>query len=207
MNISIKKSLFVVCIFTFGLVLTLVQVAWADDPSTTFNQDIVGGDVVLDIVDGDGNPVDPASVSFGQGTYDGLNSQNTTGDLGSDTEIIRLSNPTTSEIGTVSIAPTGDWDWDDGNGNDYPISEALSIEELTNAHITTTGSNCDEDDISKHGDATFETGVVTDIDLISSASADSEQCVVDIKDVEMTQVIPAGIPIGSYSVSMTLSVI
>ncbi len=146
-------------------------------------------------------------IPFESVLFDALSSQDATAQLGDDEGVLlRVANNSTGPVGDVTIAPTSSWEWGiDGVGGDsYTVHEALTIADIDDDNISTTG--CAKSLITKSGDATFHNTTAQSIDLFSSAEADSEQCVVDLFDVEMTQEIPAGISVDSYELDMTITV-
>jgi len=192
-------------IVPLSLVLLNVKAATA----TTLDQTIEDGTLNVAIVDGDGVVVPTPAVSFTTTEFS-FSSQETTGTLGTATEIIRLDNPTSTATWTVAIAATGGGSavWDSGS-NTYPYNNATAANgqlevDPTSGTITPFGT-CDAADPSVGSATSFVSGTTSSITLMSATSGSDPYCRWDLTGVGMTQTIPAIQPVGSYSIAMTIT--
>ena len=143
-----------------------------------------------------------------------FNPGNSTGVLGTSTEKVRVSNPTSTVAWTVSIAATGGDSavWTDGGTNTYPYNSAtgadngrLTVDAATSGVIT-PASGCSATSLSKGASATFVSGTLSSITILSATTGADTYCYWDLTSVGLTQRIPASQVPASYSLGMTLSV-
>ena len=179
---------------------------WASSTST-FSQSISAGTLSVDIVNGSGASVGSPSVSFPSYSFS-FDLGTSTATLGTGSEAIRVSNPTTNAAWTLTLAPTstaGHWysgtaeyDW---KSNDHS-GGAMQIDP-TGGTIAGVGS-CSESDVDKGSKTYFSSGTLSVTILSSTAAATS--CRWDFTGVEIKQEIPASQPAGSYQIGMNVTV-
>ncbi len=177
------------------------------------NQTITATSLSIAIVDAAGDPVATPSVAFNSFSFS-FNPGNSTGVLGTSTEKIRVSNPTATVAWGVSIAATGGDTavWTDGGTNTYPYNDVTSADngrltvDATTSGVITPASGCSATSLSKGASATFVSGTLSSITILSSTTGADTYCYWDLTSVGLTQRIPASQIPASYSLGMTLSV-
>ena len=183
-----------------------------------FNQTINEGTKSVDIVDAGDVTVASPSVSFSSANFS-FNTQDTTGTLGTASEKIRISNPTSTATWTVNLAasnPTDVWtsggntyDFNDGSGyTDGADTDSKGGQMTVNpAGGTLSGvSGCATTNVNKGASDSFVETTMNSIDLVSGAAGASTFCRWDLTGVSLTQKVPAGQAAGSYSLDMTLTI-
>ncbi len=165
------------------------------------------GVLSVDIVDQNGDPVPNPGVTMSAIAYS-FKDQTTTGTLGSETEKIRLSNPTSTATWSVSIAATDGEDavWTDGTHSmDYndPNGGRLTIDPSTGTIAEANGG--ETTGVSLGSSATFEAGSVGSITLYSADSNASAFAQYDLTGVGLSQVIPAKQQPAAYTLGLTLT--
>ena len=204
-------SLFFVILF---FSLFFAQVIWADTTTTTFNQTINEGTLSVDIVDAAGDTVGSPAVTFGAVSFS-FDAQNAIGTLGTASEKIRVSNPTTTAAWNLSIAATGGagTTWTDGGTNTYPFDSTggadtgrMTVDAATNGVITPWGT-CTNTGLTLGTSDFFLNGTTDSIDLLTAGGTADTSCRWDLTAVDVTQRIPAGQVPTSYTLGMTITVI
>lgn len=203
---GIARSFLLVPLF---IALVFAQIVLADTTETTFNQTINAGTLSVDIVDGSGDTVASPSVSFSGVTFS-FDAQTATGTLGTASEKIRLSNPTSTAAWNMSIAATGGQSavWTTGSYT-YPYNNAtadngrLTVDPSV-ATVTPLGS-CNSTGVTKGSSAYFNGASVTSIDLLTASGSAQIGCRWDLTGVSLSQRIPASQVAGSYSLAMTIT--
>ena len=197
----------IVSLVVLPVSLILLSVKASDD--TTLNQTIEDGTLNVAIVDGDGLEVSTPAVGFSTAEFS-FSSQETTGTLGTSTEMIRLDNPTSTATWSVAIAATdgGSAAWDSGTDT-YPYNGATAADgqlevDPSSGTITPFGT-CDVADPSVGSATSFVSGTTSSITLMSATEESDAYCRWDLTGVGMTQTIPAIQPVGSYSIAMTIT--
>jgi len=199
--------LFFLFIFLVYVQLVIVQAA-----DTTFNQVINEGTLSLDIVDGSGVTVSSPAVTFGAIAFS-FDAQDSTGTLGTASEKIRVSNPTTTDTWVVNIAASSGAGtlWTTGTYT-YPFDSTggedtgrLTVNPATGT-ITPIGSGCTNTSVSLQSSDFFLSGTTNSIDLFAAATGADLACRWDLTGVSLTQRVPAAQTPGSYSIDMTLTV-
>jgi len=201
-------------IIVFSIFALVSGVIYAsDNVGTTLNQLISAANLSVDIVDADGNSVVSPSVSFPT-FYFSFDPANSEAVLGTSTQKIRVSNPTTTAAWTLSIAATGGGSavWSDGGTNTYPYNDAtsadngrLTVDAATNG-VVTPKSGCNNTNVTKGSSSTFISGSVSSIDILSAATGADTLCYWDLTAVDLIQRIPGAQTPASYSLGMTISV-
>jgi hypothetical protein len=196
----------------FSAFLVGVVIA-ANNVATTLNQLIDEASLSIDIVDNNGDTVPSPSVTFPT-YYFSFEAGNSDAVLGTSTQKIRVSNPTTTAAWSVAIAATGGVSavWTDGGSNTYPYNSAagldngrLTVDAATNG-VSTPKSGCSNTNVTKGSSATFLNGTVDSITILSASSGADTLCYWDLTAVDLRQRIPASQVTASYSLGMTLSV-
>lgn len=173
---------------------------------------ITAGVLVVDVVDRDGNIVENPVFNFSS-VIPSTTLQTSTALLGDDTQRIRVINTTNNKLWTVSLAPSGGssekWLSSDGlndydfnspeNNNGVMIVKPSSGVIIPEPGRTTSGINLGSD-------ATFRKNLVDSITLATSSNGEVNTYL-DIKNINLSQIIPANQPSGEYSINMTLTVI
>lgn len=201
--------------FIVGLtLLTLMSVsfAWPTESfassSSTFNQSITGT-LSVDIVDGSSVTVGSPAVSFASKTFSAA-TQTSTGTLGTASEKIRVTNPTSTATWTMTMAATSGNTtlWSDGS-HTMDFNGAASAGRLTvdSSGGTLTGVGATPTtNITKGSSTSFAQGTVDSVTLLSAGASATAPGQWDFTSVSMTQDIPALQATGNYSISMTLTV-
>lgn len=211
---NMKRISLIVVSFAIFVSITLGTAYAATTVTTTLSQTINAASLSIAIVDAAGDAVPSPSVSFGAFAFS-FTAGNSSGILGTSSQKIRVSNPTATDTWTVSIAATGGESsvWTDGGTNTYPYNHAtnvdlgrLTVDANTNGVITPAGG-CANTNLSKGASATFISGSVSSITILSAAAGAQTYCYWDLTAVDLTQRIPASQAPASYSLGMTISVI
>lgn len=205
-----------------GVAMLLVSLAavqaYAANQSQ-LSQSISDGTKSIDIVDGAGATVPSPSVGFGALTFS-FNTQDGTGTLGTASQKIRVSNPTSTATWTASIAgsaPTTDWT---AGGNHYDFNDASIYTDGGDSdsyggqlQVSPAGgaiagvSGCATTNVSMGGNSAFVEGSTDSITIASGSAGAASYCRWDFTNIGLTQKIPAAQASGSYSVNLVLSVI
>ena len=183
--------------------------------------DISSGSLSVDIVDGSGVSVSSPSLALATTTMT-LPYNTTSGNLGTTTQKIRVSNTTATPSWNMSIAAntgsstlwsagTPKYDFNDptANGLDGGDSDSYGGQmSLTPTSGTITPqSGCNSTGLTLGSLASFSEGSVDNITLLTAGSSAGTNCYWDITDIPISQTIPPEQPVGSYSIDMTLSVV
>ncbi len=178
------------------------------------------GSLSVDIVDSGGTPVASPSISFPSKTIL-FNYQTSDGTFGVSAEKIRVTNTTAGAQWTLTVAAGGGatalwsagmpkYDFNDptanaGDGGDSDsVGGQLSFTP-TSATITPQ-SGCATTGFSLGSSAAFSEGVTNTITLLSASASAGTNCYWDVTGIPASQSIPAEQTVGSYSLSMTLTV-
>lgn len=182
------------------------QVLASNQPQ--LSQSITDGVKSIDVVDGSGNTVASPSVAFGAATFS-YSAQNTTGTLGTSSERIRVSNPTSTATWTASIAGTApSATWTDGS-HTYNFNSATLGQMTVDPSVSTIAGvgGCATTNVNKGSSSAFVSGTTDSITVASGATGAAPYCRWDVTGVGLSQRIPAGQVSGSYNMTMVLSVI
>lgn len=183
-----------------------------------FNQAINAGSLSVDIVDAGGTTVASPAVTFNALNFS-FDTQDATGTLGTASEKIRVSNPTSTATWSVNLAAsatTAKWtagtnyyDFNDGSGyTDGADTDTYGGQMTVNPSVGTLAgvSGCATTNVTKGASDSFVEGSVDSIDIFSAAAGASTFCRWDLTGVGLTQKVPASQASGSYSVNMTLTI-
>jgi len=176
--------------------------------TSTLSQTITNGTLSTDVRDGSNVVV--GSPAFGMATRNTSTSQqSTTGTFGSGTQRISVDNPGGANNGfslTLNATVPGSGVWDDGATHTYAYNGSAATGQLTVdpsvstwiANVGTTTS------ITKGTSTTFSgAGAIT---LASTSGALEDIWNGYVTGIALTQTIPANIPAGTYTISMTQTV-
>lgn len=216
------KALLLLVAFTF---LALPIQLFAANTSN-FTQTINAGTLSIDIVDGSYVTVGSPSVAFPAATFS-FSCQTNSGVLGTPTQQIYVRNPDAADAGwTASIAASSvgavwdgaasDYDFNDPtgagctDGADSPDTVGGQMTVDANAGTLAIGScsNCVTTNITKGSAASFSSGVLDSITLLSAAAGSSDIGDWTLQGVDIDQTIPAEQPAASdYDINMVVSVV
>lgn len=201
----------VVTSFVAGLLASSLVVGTGAYAATTYNsqltQSITAGSLSTDVRDGAGAIV--ASPSFSMSSVAASTAaQTSTGTFGTSTQRIAVDNPGGANNGwTLALNATtpGTGAWTSG-GNTYAYNGTTATGQLTvnptlGAIVATTGTATN---VTKGTSAVF-TGT-TPITLMVAATASEDIWSGYITGIGLSQAIPAGQALGSYTLSMTQTV-
>lgn len=199
------------------LSLTTLQVLAANN--SQFEQTISAGSLSVDIIDGSSNSVANPSVTFSALPFD-FDTQDSTGTLGTSSEILQVYNPTSTPTWTVNIAGSASTGtWTDGGPSAYDFNDPSGYTDGADADSvggqltidpsvgTLVGvSGCSTTNVSKGSSDSFSEGVVNNIDILTASSGADTFCKWNLTDVSLTQKIPAAQTPGSYTFTMNLTI-
>jgi len=206
-------------IITVGFIFSVGAQVWAADNSQ-LNQVISAGTSSVDIVDAAGTTVGSPAVTFGALTFD-FDTQDSTGTLGTSSERIRASNPTSTAVWTANLAGSATTAvWTDGASNTYDFNDVNGYtdgadDDTVGGQMTVDPSGgaiagvsgCSTDNITVGASDSYNEETVDDIDLMSAASGAATFCRWDLTGVGLSQGIPAGQDAASYSITMNLTIL
>jgi hypothetical protein len=177
-----------------------------------------------DIVDSGGVSVSSPSAALSTATRS-LHCISTTGTLGTTNQRIRVLNNSADPMWTLSMAATSGntalwssgsafYDFNDPTGStpgctagaDADLYAGLLSLNFGSATITPQ-SGCTATGLSLGSNTNFQEGVHDSLTLGASASTASMGCYWDLQSIGLTQKIPAGVPPGSYSLHMTVTLV
>ncbi len=167
------------------------------------------GTLSVDIVDSGGTTVATPSVTFGAVAFS-FNTQTSTGTLGVSAEKIRLSNTTSTPTWAMSVAATSGPTtlWTTGSIT-YDFNSTAANGRLTvdpsGATITPQGG-CASTGISLGSSTSFNQGVTDSVTLATASGSTQTSCYWDFTGIGLTQDLPAKQSVGTYTISLTLTV-
>jgi len=215
-----QNSLVLAFVFVF---LISSQVFAAD--TTVLTQVINAGSLGEDIVDASGVTVASPAVTMGAVSFS-FSDQTSSGQFGTTAERVRVSNPTATEEWTVSIAASATTAvWTDGGSSTYDFNDASGSGYTDGADTDSVGGQMTIDPsggsvTGVDGCATtgvnvqatpvaFEEGTTDSVDLMIAGGTAAPFCQFDfIGDAgNVVQKIPASTIAGTYTISLTVSVL
>ena len=174
-------------------------------------------------VDGSDNPLTNPTFDFTSSSVSTSSYQSTTGTLGTSAKKIRVFNSLATNGWNVTLSPTdGDtalWKKSDNSAffdfNDSGVSATDSgIDADTyggqlsvNPTGATISSSCSTSGTSRGTTNNFLQGAASSISLMSATSSAAMDCSWDLTGVSLTQTIPKAQPQGTYTISMTVTVV
>lgn len=203
-----KKTLIIGITVVGMLALAGTSVTYAATTAPSqLTQSITSGVLSTDVRDASNAVVSAPSFAMSSAVAS-TSVQATTGTLGTAAQRLSVDNPGASSTGwtlalNATVPTTGTWT---SGANSYPYNGTATSGQLTvdpsTAIITpVTGTLTG---VTKGGSATFTGG--TSITLMSASSSASQAWNGYITGISLTQKIPAGQAIGSYTFSMTQTV-
>ena len=195
---------------------------------TKFVYSIEEGVLAVDIVDEAGDTVPSPKVGFPSQTFSS-DSYDVSTSLGTNSEILRAYNPTSSETFNVSFQPDlsyyeggdfGNVEWKDSEANNsYPIHSEndqdgkLYVDPSEEVASLSSDVDCSLEDVSLGTSSSFHLDIVNSennvesIDLITSNGPASMFCRYDLKYVDLIQHVPASQEVGEYNLYMLLTIV
>lgn len=218
MDIKKIKISYALLLAVIGILGIKVVNIYAES-NTNFSQTI-DGNLGINIVDESGSSVAVPAVSFSSMTFS-MNSQTSTGVLGTNAERVRVTNPTSSATWTASLAatngPTTQWtgtdrsyDFNDSTAGATDGADADSVGgQMTinpvSGSIAGVGATL-TNNVSLGASNAFAQGIMDSIDLMSAGAGAQSPGEWDLTGVGLSQSVPAGQAAQSYSIQMTLTV-
>lgn len=185
--------------------------------ATEFSQTINSGSLSVSILDDSQQAVaTPGVVMSAITASTSCQDPGSTGTLGTNTERIYVDNPEAANSGwTLSMAatdgPTATWesgsdtiDFNDATNSGCDNGQ-MSIDPTTGT-ITTDCSGCTTTGISTGSASAFDEGIVDSIELVNAADTSDDIFRGYLTGASVSQVIPAEVPTGTYTLDMTLTV-
>jgi hypothetical protein len=210
-----------------GLIFSvIVAIQTFANNSPVFNQTISPASLSVDIVDSGGSSVSTPSVNFGNLTFS-FGTQDAHGQFATSSEKVRAYNPTATDTWTVNLAGSAadalwtsgsdHYDFNDAGGyvddgslptgtDDDSYGGQMTVD--PSGGSITGVSGCSTDYLNKGTSESFVEGSNNSIDIFSAGSGAATTCSWDFvgSAANVTQEIPAGQPVGNYSITMTLSI-
>jgi len=228
MHKLIRQSLAKLNIFTAFLMAALLiagagtaTYVLASDVSE-FSQTISAGTLSVDFVDASLNSVASPSVIMGGITFS-FSTQDSNGQLGTDSQRILASNPTQTPAWSVTIAaatsttlwqnagPSKYFDFNDSSGyTDGADADSYGGQmTITPTTGTITGvSGCATNNVTKGSEASFVEGTTDNIEIMSADASAPVECrwyFIGAAD-NVTQKIPASQGVDTYTIDLTLTI-
>ncbi len=206
---------------TLGLLSSIGVVLAAN--TTTLSQTITNGTLAVDIVDAGGTTVASPSVTFGSTTFS-FSSQTTTGTLGTASQKIRTSNPTSTATWGVALAatsgPTSLWT---SGGNTFDFNDTGATDtgvdvDTKGGQLTWSGGGtfagvpdstaCPTTGLSIASSTPYLEGTTNSISVLTGGASATTFCRWDYTSAStnLSQVIPSSQPSGTYTLGMTLTI-
>jgi len=193
-------------------------------PTSSFNQTINPGTLIADIVNESYVPVSNPSFSLEAKTFS-FSCQSSAGFFGTTTKQIYVQNPDAADGGwnltLAASAPTvlwtgsaGTFDFNDPSGLgcvDGPDALDTRAGQMTvnpSAGVLTTANcaSCTANNITKGSLASFNQGMVDDINILSAAAGSDDIGAWKLTGVAISQTIPAEQPAGNdYAINLTIT--
>jgi hypothetical protein len=177
----------------------------ADSPALTF-----------DIVNGSGVSVGSPSAALGS-TSPTFICQTVTGNLGSSTERLRVTNTTDNPSWTLSMAatggPTATWSYSGPPARSYAFNNSAGSG-CTSGQLTVNASagtlsaqaGCSTTGVTKGSSTAFVSGSVNTVTILNAASPANIDCYWELINVGLSQKVPPGQLGGNYTINMTLTI-
>lgn len=176
----------------------------------------------VDIVNASNASVASPSINM-TSLFSSVDCQTSTGAFGTASEKIRVSNTTTNEKWTLSIAATGgattnwssganSYDFNDSGGSGCTdsgdvdsLAGQLSIDPSTSTITPKFG--CVNTNVTSGSSSAFNQGVVDSITLLTASAGAYYDCYWDMTAVNVSQDVPANTPQGNYNLPLTLTTV
>jgi hypothetical protein len=199
---------FTIPIFALLLILVQMIVLAGDTANSEFAQEIEEGTHVIELIDGDGNPVVDPQVVFGLVTVSPMSQESsaTMGISGNldplEDLIIYIGNGTTNPEWTVNLNAVNAIDgvWTSGL-NSYNYKNNLTVD-LSNVFVDPL-PGCSGLGFSSLPGGTFEDS--SPINLLNTTDLADPICAWHVTGIDLEQLIPGGTPSGEYRLDMQLT--
>lgn len=205
----------------------LFYAAFAGD-STTLSLTI-SGSLSFSILDAEGDEVASPGVTMAGINFNNDEDLTAEGTLGTLTEMLVVTNPTANKGWTLAVAATdgatavwertgggATFDYNDGASGD-DNNDGVTDDDLVGGQLTIepsggiiegTGSSTNTG-ITLGSDVAFKEGTVASVDIATAADLGETQAEAPgqwiIRDVGLSQIVPAGTPAGTYTLGLTLT--
>jgi len=199
-----------------GLAVVLAGVPAYAVSQTEFSQTINTGVLSSTILDASQNPVASPALTMSALTTS-MQCQTSTGTYGTDSQRIYVENPGASAGGWVlSVAATGgsSAEWSDGGSEQYSFNSGAGSGctdgQMTldpSAGTVTPQNPATSTGISKGAQASFVAGSVDSIELVNASASSDDYWFGYIRDIGVSQKVPAGTPAGTYAIDLTQTVV
>lgn len=204
----------------FGAVFTI----FAADTSN-FTQTINAGTLAVDITDSSYVTVGSPSVAMSAATFS-FGCQTVTGTFGTSSQQIYIQNPDAADNGwTVSVAASGATDVWDSAGTDFDFNDPsgsgctdggdadsvggqLTVDPSGATLAAGQCDSCNTTNVTLGSSGAFSEGVTDSITIVTGAAGSSDVGDWYIRDVDLSQKIPAEQPAAAdYDINMVLSIV
>lgn len=186
--------------------------------TTELSQTINSGTLSVDILDDSQQAVTTPGVSMSAITAaTSCQDPGSTGTLGTNTERIYVDNPEAANSGwTLNLAATGGGAATWSNGTDElsyndATSDGCDTGQLsvdpTVGTVTIDCAGCNLTGVSTGTAGSYENGITDSVNLITADATSVDIWRGYLTDVDLSQVIPAEQPTGTYTLDMTLDVV
>lgn len=186
--------------------------------TTELSQTINSGTLSVDILDDSQLAVTAPGVAMSAITAaTSCQDPGSTGTLGTNTERIYVDNPEAANSGwTLNLAATGGGTatWNNGT-DDLSYNDAttggcatgqLTVDPAVGS-VTADCAGCDLTGVSIGTAGSYDNGVTDSINLVTADATSDDIWRGYLTDVDLSQVIPAEQPTGTYTLDMTLDVV
>lgn len=176
--------------------------------TSTLSQSITNGTLSTDVRDGSNVVVGSPSFSLSAVNVS-TSQQSSTGTFGTATQRISVDNPGGANNGfslTLNATVPGTGVWNDGASHTYPYNSTAALGRLTvDPSVSTwTANTGTTTSITKGTSAAFTSS--TPITLATTSAALEDIWNGYVTGIGLTQTIPANMPAGTYTISMTQTV-
>ena len=184
---------------------------------------LVPGTMATDMVDGSGIPISNPAVAFSDAEF-ALTCQTAAATFGSTSQRLKIDNGTFGPSWDVSIAPTlgAGALWSDGGTNRYDFNDSssggcadggdtdtyggqLSINPSAGSIVASPG--CSTSGLALGSARSFAEGAVDSVVLASASSSAPVNCVWYVTGVSFTQKVPPEQANGTYTLSLTVTMV
>lgn len=187
-------------------------------PEITANVGVLG----LAFVDSGGAEITNPSIALTNRSVS-TSCQTSTGAFTNNNRRLRVTNSLTNSGWHVTLEPSGgsssywarsdslaQYDFNDSSGCvDGTDADTIGGQLTVNpsSATVTPQSGCTATGISFGASSAFSEGLVNSINLFSGSSSSQVGCYWDISGINLSQAIPAGQPLGTYTINMTATVV
>lgn len=211
-----KQKLLTLCVVAIAMVTMVIPTAVSAAPNSNLTQAITAGTLVTDILDASRNPVASPSIAMSATTF-AFNCQTVTGTLGSSSQRLYVTDPSTTSNGwTLALAATGgasakwqnsgatrEYSYNDASGSGCTNGQLIIDPSVGTVTADCVSSACTGATVNK-GSSTAMTSS-TPVTLMTGAAATNVYRGY-LTGASLSQKIPAEQPADSYSLNMTLTI-